>query len=243
MHHSSWHSEDVLNSTAANSSAADKSPDFISIVKSLSDEISLKNQTISQLRRELQEARDDIQSFKQKERHAKPKQIDSVLSSIVKKIYNSLKENQKFILAEPYNSSTNKDLRKVIANIITTCYSNYTEHELNCALHSRYSLEKRREANKENIHNIAAYNRAIARKHSVYETRLKIVRKHHLHEEMFAKLTPGDMSDYESDENGGFIAKPPAARSPTTSNAIVNIDKFVKYRKARRKGSPSKRNM
>ena len=243
MYHSSWHTEDLFNSTEANSSAANKPPDFISIVKSLSDELSLKNQTILQLRSELQEAHNVIQCFKRKERHAESKKIDSVLSSIVKRIYNSLEENQKFILTEPYNSSRNKHLRKAIENIITTNYSNYTERELNGALHSRYTLEKRRKANKDNTHNIAAYNRAIARKHSVYETRLKIVRRHHLHEEMFEKLTPGDMSDYESDENGGLIAKPPASRSPTISDAIANIDKFVKYRKARKKGSPSKNNM
>lgn len=218
---------------------------MVAVVSNLSSEISSKNQEIARLNQELERYKTLYKDAEERLSLNRPTRghVDKNISATVKRLYKSLSQEEKFDVDEPYASRANIDKRKRISALITADHSSYADNDLNVALHSRYTLERRREKNKENMDQYSAYNRRISRRHSVYESRLKISRERSIHRELFETLKPADMSDLEDDGHGGLISKRPANRKEEVDNAIREIEKYTteRYRKKRTVGSPSTR--
>lgn len=218
---------------------------LVSAITTLSFELNSKNREIAELKAEAEkykkmygDANNRLCALtKQKSR------VDKSLSGIVKQLYPSLPADKRFKVNEQYNSDENKKIRDNIEHLIREQNSSFDAKQINTAIHSRYSMERRRVSNKENQVEVTAYNRRVARRHMLFERRVKVARSRNLHSEIFAKLGPADMSDLEDNEQGGLTAKRPILRPAEVTNAIREIDGFLKerQRKSRTIGSPSTR--
>ena len=119
----------------------------------------------------------------------------------------------------------------------------YTASQLNMAIRSRYSVERKRhlelESNTASVKRLK--RRANTRRHAAYMTRLKIAREqNHYVQEMMA-ASAEDMSDLESDGEGTFIVKRPKWRTEAFQNIINDLDLHTNKRMKRMVGTPSKR--
>lgn len=223
--------QDVSHESWRSCPTSSQQPPFMSVLQTLTEELQAKNSRIKELEKELERANTMIRDYQNRASDPAPSHISNQLSRIVKSLYKSLHENEKFRTGEGYASPYNRQIKDHLMATIRESHPTFGEKEIRTALYSRYANEKKKEGQKENPSAIN-YNRTVALRHSVLESRIRVSRDKKLHTEIMKDLTVADMSDYEESE-GRLIAKPPRGRSTNVANAIRDIDTHIKYKKPR----------
>ena len=162
------------------------------------------------------------------------------LSKIIRNLYPSLSDEEKFDINQHYNSKKNKEVKACIMSLVKENTDGEPDSdELKFAVHARYSLEKKRQKEQRVME---AARRITSRRHASYNSRLRTSLNKKLHAEQMKNATPADMSDLESEGEDTFIVKRPKWRTPEFQDILNAVDSYTTFKRKRVVGSPSKRN-
>ena len=227
---------EIMNSlSSTNSALSSELKDKAEEIKSL--KLSLKNseEEVKKLKIQLDEYE------KEKSKHSKKStNIKLDISRALKNIYSQLEASENFNTAAPYLSAENSSTKLHLHELLKEALPDTADEELLRAIHARYTHERK------SAHECAEQKKArriTSRRTALYAKRLRHADKESAskEKEMLQKMTPADMSDYESDDDGNLIVKRPRWRKAEETRALMALDKNYPTQRPLVMGTPSKR--
>lgn len=173
------------------------------------------------------------------------KKVDTKVSKIVKELYGTLPSEDKFNIDETFLSSHNQHVKTLISSALKEMadFNDTPDSIITFTIRGRYTVEKKNLKNSSPT--VRAANRVVARRRSLFETRLRVSKTKQLHQNFMSKVGPMDMSDLISDNEGEttqYIIKRPRWRTNEETERFEELDSFATLKVPRVVGTPSKRN-
>ena len=247
MDDQSWRNSDTslgLSDNSLNQSHLSMLNSVISCNEGLSKELAEKSQKISELEAKVRQLETENRELLKENQLRSAKRCNSKvpqnLSASVKLIYPKL--DNKFRSNEDYRSDYNRNIKNVLHEKLKELHRDATDSELNIAIRSRYSLEKKTFKESINVErDFSQERRRRTRRSENYLARVKVARRTGLHVDVITKMSPADMSDYDSDDENNLIQHRPRWRTNPETTALSEIDDNRNLARKRILGSPSKR--